>query len=148
MARIIQDFLASQGNVNRRQSNCEKVRERREWVRFVLPNLVTRLRWINGTETVTHLVNLVDVSASGAAVLMEVEPPADRLCTILFEHGGISSGPISTELVSMTTTDVGSILAKFAFESVEETRASFKLRGSAEPGRGWSLARQGPVSPG
>ena len=64
--------------------------ERRQWVRFVVPNLVTRLGWINGTEAVAHLVTLVNVSASGAAVLMDVKPPHLHH----FEHGGISSGPI------------------------------------------------------
>ena len=49
-------------------SNGEKSRERRQWVRFILPNMLTRLSWANGTETVTHLVSLVDVSANGAAV--------------------------------------------------------------------------------
>src|SRR5208282_3480712 len=58
-------------------SNGEKTRERRQWVRFILPNMVTRLSWANGTETVTHLVSLVDVSANGAAVSMDVKPVTD-----------------------------------------------------------------------
>ncbi len=103
-------------------SNGEKTRERRQWVRFVFPNLVTRLSWCNGTETVTHLVSLVNVSASGAAVIMDVEPPTDRPCMILFDHGGVSTGPISANLVSVNTTDAGRILAKFAFDPVQDTR--------------------------
>ena len=120
------------------QLNCEKVRERRQWVRFVLPNLVTRVGWINGTETVTHLVTLVNVSASGAAVLMDVKPPTDRPCTILFEHGGISSGPILAELVSLTTTDAGSILAKFAFDPLGDQKTHRRSKGAP------SLAEGGP----
>ena len=116
------------------QSNCDKVRERRQWVRFVVPNLVTRLGWINGTEAVAHLVTLVNVSASGAAVLMDVKPPTDRPCTIHFEHGGISSGPILAELVSLTTTNAGSIMAKFTFDAVEQTRDL--IRGQKER-RAW-----------
>src|SRR5271166_6502652 len=77
-------------------SNGEKLRERRQWVRFILPNMTTRLSWANGTETVTHLVSLVDVSANGAAVIMEVilnvKPFADRPCMIHFENGGVSTG--------------------------------------------------------
>src|SRR5271157_6341076 len=47
-------------------SNGEKTRERRQWLRFVFPNLVTRVSWFNGTETVSHRVSLVSVSADGA----------------------------------------------------------------------------------
>ncbi len=114
MINLTQDSCTYQAHGE--QSNCEKVRERRQWVRFVIPNLVTSVGWSNGTQTVTHLVSLVNVSAGGAAVLMDVKPPTDRPCTILFEHGGITSGPISAELVSVTTTDAGNILAKFAYD--------------------------------
>ena len=101
-------------------SNGEKLRERRQWVRFILPNMLTRLSWANGTETVTHLVSLVDVSANGACmqVIMDVKPVADRPCMIHFENGGVSTGPIPANLVAMETTDSGRILAKFAFDSV------------------------------
>ena len=107
-------------------SNGEKLRERRQWVRFILPNMVTRLSWANGTETVTHLVSLVDVSANGAAVIMQVimdvKPVTDRPCMIHFENGGISTGPIPANLVAMETMDSGRILAKFAFDSVLANR--------------------------
>ncbi|MGA8349996.1 MAG: PilZ domain-containing protein, partial [Isosphaeraceae bacterium] len=99
-------------------SNGEKSRERRQWVRFILPNMVTRLSWANGTETVTHLVSLVNVSANGAAVNMDVKPVTDRPCMIHFENGDISARPIPGNLVAMETTDSGRILAKFAFDSV------------------------------
>jgi len=107
-------------------SNGEKLRERRQWVRFILPNMLTRLSWANGTETVTHLVSLVDVSANGAAVIMEVimnvKPFADRPCMIHFENGGVSTGPIPANLVAMETMDSGRTLAKFAFDSVLANR--------------------------
>ena len=103
-------------------SNGEKSRERRQWVRFILPNMLTRLSWANGTETVTHLVSLVDVSANGAAVNMDVKPVTDRLCMIHFENGGVSTGPIPANLVAMETMDSGRILAKFAFDSVLANR--------------------------
>jgi hypothetical protein len=107
-------------------SNGEKSRERRQWVRFILPNMLTRLSWANGTETVTHLVSLVDVSANGAAVnmqvIMDVKPVADRPCMIHFENGGVSTGPIPANLVAMETMDSGRTLAKFAFDSVLANR--------------------------
>ena len=107
-------------------SNGEKLRERRQWVRFILPNMLTRLSWANGTETVTHLVSLVDVSANGAAVnmqvIMDVKPVADRPCMIHFENGGVSTGPIPANLVAMETMDSGRTLAKFAFDSVLANR--------------------------
>ena len=53
---------------------------------------------------------------------------------ILFEHGGISSGPISAELVSVTTTDAGNMLAKFTFDAVEETRVLIR---SQKERRAW-----------
>ena len=103
-------------------SNGEKLRERRQWVRFILPNMLTRLSWANGTETVTHMVSLVDVSANGAAVIMDVKPVTDRLCMIHFENGGIATQPIPVNLVAMETTDSGRILAKFAFDPVLANR--------------------------
>ena len=103
-------------------SNGEKLRERRQWVRFILPNMVTRLSWANGTETVTHLVSLVDVSANGAAVIMDVKPVTDRPCMIHFENGDVSTGPIPANLVAMETMDSGRTLAKFAFDSVLANR--------------------------
>jgi len=103
-------------------SNGEKSRERRQWVRFILPNMLTRLSWANGTETVTHLVSLVDVSANGAAVIMDVKPVTDRLCMIHFDNGDVSSRPIPANLVAMETTDCGRILAKFAFDAVLANR--------------------------
>ena len=103
-------------------SNGEKSRERRPWVRFILPNIVTRLSWANGTETVTHLVSLVNVSANGAMVIMDVKPVTDRPCMIHFDYGGVSTGPISANLVAMETTDAGRILAEVAFDSVQAIR--------------------------
>ncbi len=103
-------------------SNGKKMRERRQWVRFILPNMLTRLSWANGTETVTHLVSLVDVSANGAAVIMDVKPVTDRPCMIHFENGDIATQPIPANLVAMETTDSGRILAKFAFDSVLANR--------------------------
>ena len=129
-------------------SNGEKSHERRQWVRFILPNMLTRLSWANGTETVTHLVSLVDVSANGAAVIMDVKPVTDRPCMIHFENGDISTRPIPANLVAMETTDSGRILAKFAFDSVLANRDLIPHQRDAEPGRGWSLARGEPVSPG
>ncbi len=103
-------------------SNGKKMRERRQWVRFILPNMLTRLSWANGTETVTHLVSLVDVSANGAAVIMDVKPVTDRPCMIHFENGGVATQPIPANLVAMETTDSGRILAKFAFDAVLANR--------------------------
>ena len=85
--------------------------------------MVTRLSWANGTETVTHLVGLVNVSANGAAVIiMDVKPVTDRPCMIHFDKGGVSTGPIPANLVAMETMDSGRILAKFAFDSVLANR--------------------------
>ena len=76
----------------------------------------------NGTETVTHLVSLANVSASGAAVIMDVKPPTDRPCMILFDNGGNSTGPIPATLIAIDTTDGGRYLAKFAVDPVQATR--------------------------
>ncbi len=100
----------------------EKTRERRQWIRSILPNLVTRLSWTNGTETVTHLVSLVNVSANGAAVIMDVKPVTDRPCMIHFDDGDVSTRSIPANLVVMETMDSGRILAKFTFDSVLANR--------------------------
>jgi len=103
-------------------SNGENTRERRQWVRFVFPNMVTRLSWFNGTETVTHLVSLVNVSAGGAAVIMDVKPVTDRPCTIILDHGGVSSGPIPANLIAVETTDAGRYVANFAFDPAQANK--------------------------
>ena len=103
-------------------SNGEKTRERHQWDRFISPNLVTRLSWVNATETVTHLVSLVNVSANGAAVIMDVKPVTDRPCMIHFDNRGVSTAPIPANLIAMETTDAGRILAKFAFDPAQATR--------------------------
>ena len=107
-------------------SNGEKTRERHQWIRSDFPNLVTRLSWVNGMETVTHLVSLVNVSANGAAVIMDIKPVTDRPCMIHFDNGGVSTGPIPANLIAMETTDAGRILAKFAFDPVQDTRDSIR----------------------
>ena len=129
-------------------SNGEKTRERRQWVRFILPDMVTRLSWANGSETVTHLVSLVNVSANGAAVIMDVKPVTDQPCMIHFDNGCVPTRSLPANLVAMETTDSGSILAKFAFGSVLANRDIIPHQRDAEPGRGWSLTRSEPVSPG
>lgn len=96
--------------------------ERRQWVRFVFPNLITRLSWSRGTETVTHLVTLVNVSAGGVAVTVDVKPPTDRPCMIFFENEGVSSGPIPVNLIAVVPSDSGRYLARFSFEHAEATR--------------------------
>ncbi len=95
----------------------EDVRKRREWVRFIIPHLVTRLSWQDGTGTVLHLVTLVNVSAIGAAVSMHVKPPSDRPCMILFDDGNDSAGPITAKLVSIEVTEAGRVLATFKFDA-------------------------------
>jgi hypothetical protein len=103
-------------------SNGENTRERRQWVQFVFPNQVARLSWVNGTETVTHLVSLVNVSANGAEVIMDVKPVTNRPCMIHFDNGDVSTGPIPANLIAMETTDGGRYLAKFAFDPVQANR--------------------------
>ncbi len=103
-------------------SNGEKTRERRQWVRFILPDMVTRLSWANGSETVTHLVSLVNVSANGAAVIMDVKPVTDQPCMIHFDNGCVPTRSLPAYLVAMETTHSGRILAKFAFGSVLANR--------------------------
>ncbi len=98
-------------------SNQEASRERREWVRFVFPNLVTRLSWSIGQETVSHMVSLVNVSGNGVAVLMDAQPVPGQPCMVQFENLTSSTGPIAADLVTSETTDSGRILAKFAFQS-------------------------------
>ena len=101
--------------------NGDETRERRQWVRFVFPDLVTRLSWFDGTETVTHLVNLVNVSASGVAVSLDVRPPTDRPVMILFSHGGVTTGPIPADLVAIEYVDGERYLVKYAFHSLQTT---------------------------
>ena len=109
---------------------------------------MTRLSWCNGTETVTHLVSLVNVSASGAAVIMDVKPPTDRPCMIHFDNGGVSTGPIPANLIAVETTDAGRSWPSSRSTRCRLPEISSDIRKSAAPGRGWSLASDEPVSPG
>jgi hypothetical protein len=102
--------------------SLEATREKRKWVRFILPHLVTRVSWDNGHSMVTHLVSLVDASADGAAVIMDVRPPRDRPCMLQFEDAASSTGPIPATLLSAEMTESVRFLAKFRFNRVQPAR--------------------------
>ena len=91
------------------------------WVRFVLPHLVTRLTWQSGTQTYRESVSLVNVSASGALVLVQVDLPPDGRFMISFEDGTDSTGPIPAVLVGKEETNAGKTLARFQFASVQSS---------------------------
>lgn len=92
------------------------VLERRKWVRFVIPDLVTRVSWMHDERSESHLVSLVNVSGEGVAVMMDVPPPHGRSFTIQFDHGNSAGVTISSQLVKATPTEDGRTLATFRFE--------------------------------
>jgi hypothetical protein len=103
-------------------AGLEQTRERRKWVRLILPDLVTRVSWAQGLRTVTHLVNLVDVSGDGVVVLMDLPPPRNRPFTLRFDDGNASTGPVPATLVSVEMTDAVRFLVKFRFDLVQPCR--------------------------
>ncbi len=103
--------------------SADMTRERRQWVRFVFPELVTRLSWVDGMETITHLVNLVNVSANGVAVIIEVKPPTNRPCTILFNNGGVLTGPIPASVISVENTQGNRYFVRMRFDPVPATES-------------------------
>src|SRR6516165_8853985 len=81
--------------------------ERQRWVRFVMPHVVTKLSWQASGVPCVHLVSLVNVSAQGALVLADVEPPQGEPVWISIDRDGQSTGPIRSALVGKETTEYG-----------------------------------------
>ncbi len=93
----------------------EKTRERRQWVRFILPRVVTKVSWKSGERTISELVNLVNASAQSATVLTELEPPSNQPFILYFDDENESTGPIPATLVSKQAV-AGKTLATFRFD--------------------------------
>ena len=119
MNRTTESLLENDNS--RVELSLASTRERQGWVRFVLPHLLTRLTWHYAGQIHRELVSLVNVSASGALLLVDVEPPADEQFMILFEDGNESTGPIPAVLVDKSKTDAGRTLARFRFVSVQSS---------------------------
>ncbi len=96
----------------------QHMHERRRWVRFVLPEVMTRLTWTVGGATEAHLGSLVDGSSSGVAMILDVEPPGDQAFLVYLDDGKAATGPIPSRLVSLEQMPSGRTLAKFRFDSV------------------------------
>ncbi|MFO0891255.1 MAG: hypothetical protein U0790_19190 [Isosphaeraceae bacterium] len=90
--------------------------ERRQWVRFVLPDLVTRLSWRSEGQNVSHLVSLVRVNGESAAVILNFEPPREESFLIHFDSAGSGAVPVRARLVATEAIDYGRILASFEFD--------------------------------
>ncbi len=90
--------------------------ERRLWVRFVLPELVTRVSWRFGGQSESHLVSLVKVDGVCAVVIMEHEPPGNQAYMIHFDNGRTGAVPIPARLSHTEATEYGRTLATFHFD--------------------------------
>ncbi|MGC8641987.1 MAG: PilZ domain-containing protein [Isosphaeraceae bacterium] len=93
--------------------------ERRKWVRFILPELVTRLSWKNQERTESRMVNLVDISGEIAAVMLDFQPNHHFPYMFYFDNG--KSGPVTApaHLISTKAVEYGKILATFKFDLTE-----------------------------
>ena len=96
--------------------SCDAEHARRDWVRFITPNLITRLSW-NGHAPVSHLVTLVSVNETTATLLMDVEPPAGQVFALTMENRNVRMGAIPSKLIEKELTGSGRTLARFGFES-------------------------------
>lgn len=98
-----------------------ETRERRRWIRFVIPELVTRVGWQFGGKSESHIVNLVKVDGEGAVVVMDREPPGDQTCVIHFENGRPGALPIPARLASTEALSFGRVRATFQFDLTRST---------------------------
>lgn len=93
-----------------------RMTERRRWVRFILPDLVTRLSWKRAGTTEAQLVELVDVSGEIAAVLLDFEPHHHVPYMLHFHNGKSDEMSVPAQLIATKATEQGKILATFKFE--------------------------------
>ncbi|WP_165227575.1 hypothetical protein [Aquisphaera insulae] len=99
----------------------DRIHERRRWVRFILPDVVTRLSWKEGDRTESHLVSLVNISGEGAALMMDFHPQWDRAYLLKVDHGQPRPTTIPARLVSAEETGNGRTLASFKFDTSDST---------------------------
>jgi hypothetical protein len=105
------------------RSSLDLSRERRQWVRFILPDIITRASWMSQGRKVSHVVHLVNVSGASAVLQMDDEPPADGRFTLHFDRGHTAGEPIDARIVTREATSTGKTLLRVDFESLDQTHA-------------------------
>jgi PilZ domain len=98
------------------------MQERRKWVRFILPDLVTRLSWQQGGRTESRLVSLVDISGEVAAVMLDFEPRHNWPYMLRFDNGESDTVTAPAHLIATKAKEHGRILATFKFDLADSPR--------------------------
>jgi len=91
--------------------------ERREWVRIVPQNVNVSLSWQGEESRVSYFAELNDISGGGAAILIDVEPPARQPLWLKLNSHEHHMEPIEAVLVGFSRHDSGKILARLKFNS-------------------------------
>jgi len=89
--------------------------ERRQWVRIV-PQSVS-LSWQGDESCFSYFARLYDISGGGAAVLIDVEPPARQPLWLNFNSREFHMEPIEAVLVGLSPHESGKSLARLKFRS-------------------------------
>jgi hypothetical protein len=107
----------------------EGVRERRHWVRHAIPDLMTQVSWPRAEGLSLHPACLLDISAQGAAILvdkslLEDQPMGDPPLVVHFKHHGVSRRPISAEIVHVYPHGSERLVLQVRFRDIAETRGA------------------------
>lgn len=94
-----------------------KPSERRQWVRIVPQNLDVSLSWLGDESSFSYFATLNDISCGGAAVLIDVEPPARQPLWLRLNSREHHMEPIEAVLVGLSPHDSGKTLARLMFKS-------------------------------
>ena len=97
---------------------------RRKWVRFILPDLITRLSWKDQERTESRLVSLVNISGEIAAVMLDFQPRHNCPYILHFSNGKSGTVTAPAHLIATKAADYGKILATFQFDLTDAPRNS------------------------
>jgi hypothetical protein len=110
-------------------------RELRQWIRTKLPDVGATLTWHVGVNQVTHDVELIDISAGGAAIYMAVSAPADRPVWLRLIHASIEADPIEAVSIETRLIEPGKARCRLRFLSSEALQGVISLK---EERRSWT----------
>lgn len=91
--------------------------ERREWRRIVPQNVDITLSWLGDESRISYFAKLLDISGGGAAVLIDVEPPACQRLWLKLNSVELHMEPVEAVLVKLSKHDSGKTLARLKFKS-------------------------------
>jgi len=93
----------------------EKHRERRSWQRYPTRETRVTLFWYDQDVQRTIRGELLNISGGGAAVITEIDPPADKPLWLRLENETLPIIPIEARLVVISLDPSGSKVVRLSF---------------------------------